>query len=90
MSRECIHIANLKCSGCAATIRDRLTKISQVEVHHINEEEGLVELSYPDAATRQLIKDKLYSLGYPEVTEENGLLLQAKSYASCMIGRLKS
>ena len=27
-------------------------------------------------------------LGYPEATEENGLLLQLKSFASCMTGRV--
>jgi len=32
----------------------------------------------------------LYDLGYPEATEENGLLLQIKSYASCMVGRISN
>ncbi len=26
-------------------------------------------------------------MGYPEATAENGLLMQAKSYANCMVGK---
>jgi hypothetical protein len=37
---------------------------------------------------RDMLTSRLYKLGYPEATEKNGLLLQLKSYASCMIGRL--
>ena len=33
---------------------------------------------------------KLHALGYPEATEKNGLMLQIKSYASCMRGRIKN
>ncbi|MFY0645141.1 MAG: heavy-metal-associated domain-containing protein [Bacteroidia bacterium] len=90
MNTEVIHIANLKCSGCAATITDRLNKIGDVQVLNVNEDEGAVTVDYENDSTRKLIIDKLHSLGYPEATEENGLLLQAKSYASCMIGRIKS
>ena len=36
---------------------------------------------------RKKIISKLHDLGYPEATEENGLLLKLKSFASCMIGR---
>jgi copper chaperone len=39
---------------------------------------------------RQKIIDKLYSLGYPEATEKNGLLLQLKSYTSCMLGKINN
>jgi hypothetical protein len=43
---------------------------------------------YDDNVDREKITNKLHSLGYPEATEENGLLLQIKSYASCMLGKL--
>ena len=39
---------------------------------------------------RQVIIDRLLQLGYPEATEKNGLLLQLKSYGSCMIGRINN
>ncbi|MFM9943843.1 MAG: hypothetical protein ACKVQB_01280, partial [Bacteroidia bacterium] len=39
---------------------------------------------------RKVIIDKLHSLGYPEATEKNGLLLQLKSYTSCMIGKINN
>ncbi|HCD66894.1 MAG TPA: heavy metal transporter, partial [Bacteroidetes bacterium] len=31
---------------------------------------------------------KLSAMGYPEATAENGLLMKAKSYANCMIGKV--
>ena len=37
---------------------------------------------------RNTITAQLKKIGYPEATEENGLLLQLKSYASCIIGKL--
>jgi hypothetical protein len=36
------------------------------------------------------ITAQLKGIGYIEATEENGLILQLKSYASCMIGKLSS
>jgi hypothetical protein len=41
-----------------------------------------------DFSVQEKIIEKLHELGYPEATEENDLLLQLKSYASCMIGRV--
>jgi copper chaperone len=39
---------------------------------------------------RNTITAQLTAIHYPEVTEQNGLLLQLKSYTSCMIGKLSS
>ena len=50
----------------------------------------VVDITYVNDFTIKAIIDKLYTLGYPEATEENGLLLQMKSYASCMIGRMNN
>lgn len=88
MKTEKYIIANLKCSGCAHTITTRLLEIPGVVTVDVDNEEDAVTTSYDFPATRELITAKLYSLGYPEATEENGLLLQVKSYASCMIGRI--
>lgn len=88
MQTEKIIIANLKCSGCAHTITTKLFDIAGVAIVDVNTEEDAVTIAFDLPATRELIIAKLYSLGYPEATEENGLLLQVKSYASCMIGRI--
>lgn len=88
MIKETIKVANVKCHGCGATIRNRLSDVYGVNSVTVIPEEDTVEVEYAETTSRDLIIDKLYSLGYPEATEENGLLLQLKSYASCMVGRI--
>ncbi|NDC30529.1 MAG: heavy-metal-associated domain-containing protein [Bacteroidetes bacterium] len=88
MKTEEIILANIKCDGCATTIKNELLKITGVENAEVRKEEDLVKISYDEHLDRAIIIKKLYSLGYPEATEENGLLLQVKSYASCMLGRI--
>lgn len=87
MKTEKIYIANLKCGGCATTITTELLKIEGVINVQVDNENDCVEITY-DNVERQIIVNKLHNLGYPEATDENGLLLQLKSYASCMIGRV--
>lgn len=89
MKTEKILIANLKCGGCENTIKSTISKIEGVESVIVNQEEDSVTINHSGKATREDFTKKLHSLGYPEATEENGLLLQLKSYASCMIGRIK-
>lgn len=88
MKTERIVIANLKCSGCENTIKTKLSEIKGVESVAVNQEEDAVTIHFNGAATKEDFTKKLHSLGYPEATEENGLLLQLKSYASCMAGRI--
>lgn len=88
MKTEEIILANIKCEGCATTIKNELLKITGVENAEVRKEEDMVKISYDEHLDRAVIIKKLYSLGYPEATEENGLLLQVKSYASCMLGRI--
>jgi copper chaperone CopZ len=88
MKTEEIILANIKCDGCATTIKNELLKITGVENAEVRNEEDLVKISYDEHLDRAVIINKLLSLGYPEATEENGLLLQVKSYASCMLGRI--
>ena len=87
MIQEKIIIANLKCKGCATTIEKELLKIKGVKEVRIDVEGNAVDVNF-SKVDRSAIIHKLHSLGYPEATEKNGLLLQLKSYGSCMIGRL--
>lgn len=89
MTTENIIIANLKCSGCATTIKKELEKLEGVQNVIVDPETDSVDLSYENIE-RDVIIQKLHSLGYPEATEKNGLLLQLKSYASCMIGKINN
>jgi copper chaperone len=88
MNTEKIIIANLKCDGCATTIKNKLNELDGVESVTVNHEEDAVTVVHSGSVQREAITQKLHALGYPEATEENGLLLQLKSYASCMIGRI--
>ncbi|WP_394758819.1 heavy-metal-associated domain-containing protein [Flavobacterium sp.] len=88
MKTEKITIANLKCGGCETTIKKGLLKIDGVTSVKIDQETDTVHVTYDDNIEREKITNKLHSMGYPEATEENGLLLKIKSYASCMIGKI--
>lgn len=89
MTNERIFIANLKCSGCATMIKKEVEKIEGVQSVLVDKDNDALDVSYENVEREVIIK-KLHSLGYPEATEENGLLLQLKSYASCMIGRINN
>ncbi len=90
MKTEEIIIANLKCSGCATTIKTELLKLSGVAAAEVINDKDMVKVTYDNNANRQTIIDKLHDLGYPEATEKNGLLLQLKSYTNCMIGKVNN
>lgn len=89
MKTEIIKVANLKCSGCANTISKELNELDGVVRTLVDVEDNSVTVVHEDI-NRQIIIDRLHELGYPEATEKNGLLLQLKSYGSCMIGRINN
>ncbi len=89
MKTEEIIIANLKCNGCASTIKKELLSLNGVQNVAVDVEKDAVNITY-DNIERESIINKLHSLGYPEATEKNGLLLQIKSYGSCMVGRMNN
>lgn len=86
--KENILVANLKCSGCANTIKRNISEMPGVQTVEVDADTDTVTVAYEDSLQRDSITKKLSSLGYPEATEENGLLMQLKSYASCIIGRI--
>lgn len=89
MYNHTIIVANLKCNGCAATIREELMKMRNVSRVEVDVDQDTVTLS-GDHFSREDVVTRLHALGYPEATEKNGLLLQLKSYASCMRGRIRN
>ena len=89
MKTETIVVANLKCSGCATTIKQELCKISSVLNVEVDIERDTVNVQHSHVERKKIV-EKLHSLGYPEATEENGLLLQLKSFTSCMAGRINN
>ncbi|UAM97491.1 heavy-metal-associated domain-containing protein [Polaribacter litorisediminis] len=84
-----IKIENLKCGGCAATIKKGLLSIEGIEDIAINIEDSLVSVH----ATENVliaVKEKLSKLGYPEVGDKNTVLHKAKSFVSCAVGKMDS
>lgn len=91
MKTEEIIIANLKCNGCASTIKKEISKLPSVHAVAVDVENDKVVVTYDhEEETRPTIIHSLHALGYPEATEKNGLLLQLKSYTSCMVGKLSN
>jgi copper chaperone len=87
MITETLNVANMKCSGCAHSITTKLGEINGLSSSEVNIDEGTIAVHYEMPEVQAVILTKLSSMGYPEATAENGLLMQAKSYANCMIGK---
>ncbi|MBK8845671.1 MAG: heavy-metal-associated domain-containing protein [Bacteroidetes bacterium] len=87
---ETIVVANLKCDGCATTIRNKIGDLKGVSAVEVQNDKDIVLVTHDAFVDRETITSKLLSLGYPEATEENGLLTQIKSYMSCMVGRMSN
>lgn len=84
-----IYIENLKCGGCAATIKKGISAIDGVSEININVDESLVEVTTKSDVIIA-VKDKLAKMGYPEVGDVNTFLHKAKSYVSCATGKMSS
>lgn len=87
MKIERITVENLKCSGCAATIRKSLMQMDGVEFVDVDTEKSLVEAEVQDRVMRHAMIEQLARLGYPEAGTGN-LLQRGISYVSCMIGKV--
>lgn len=90
MKTENITIANLSCGGCVHTITKKLTAISGVEKVEVDLKTNNVSVNHNETVNREQLTQMLLSLGYPEATEKNGLLMQLKSVTSCLTGKLSN
>lgn len=82
-----IFVHNIKCGGCANSIKSKLEKIDGVKNISIDIEEGKVSFDTSDQNIINSIKSTLKKMGYPE--GDPTTFESAKSYVSCMIGRMK-
>lgn len=83
-----IHIQNLKCGGCASTIKNKVSELEGVAGVEVDTSESTVRIDYSGENVLLKAKQKLAVLGYPEVDAQNGLITQVKSFVSCAVGRL--
>jgi len=85
-----INVENIKCGGCASTIRSRLEAMEGVNTIDVDITEGIVTVDGAED-TRAAVTAKLLKLGYPESGTAEGIAAakaRAKSFVSCAVGRI--
>ncbi|GKT11907.1 MAG: copper chaperone [Thiomicrorhabdus sp.] len=90
-----ISVENIKCGGCANSIRQKLTALEGIESVDVDVDTGQITISLASQVDQDSmeakIKAKLLSIGYPEVGTVEGLTsvgVKAKSFVSCAIGKM--
>ena len=87
-----INVENIKCGGCASTIRTKLEAMDGVKNVDVVIDEGIVKVDGVDD-TREAVTARLLKLGYPESGTAEGIAAataKAKSFVSCAVGRISS
>ena len=87
-----INVENIKCGGCASTIRSKLEAMDGVEKIDVSIDEGIVNVDAADS-TREAVAARLLKLGYPESGTAEGIAAakaRAKSFVSCAVGRMSA
>ncbi len=91
---QTFEVANIRCGGCASTIRTALDMegFTSVKVDLISDPRK-VTAEIENDERLELFKKVLRDHGYPLAEEENNLIetagLKAKSFVSCAVGKLK-
>lgn len=83
-----IKIQNLKCGGCANTVTRGINSIKGVSDVSVSVETSEISFNITTADLLGSVKQKLISLGYPEISDSNSTILKAKSFVSCATGRV--
>jgi len=86
-----ITVDNLKCGGCAGSIKKGLKSFPEVKEVTVDIDQEQVEVICEDFFPLEKIKTKLEAMGYPERGSKTGLdkfMAGARSYVSCAIGKL--
>ena len=85
-----IQVENIKCGGCAGTIKKNMLKDGRVSGVEVDIEQGMVTIDSTDDA-RDNFSAILLKMGYPESGTIEGLSAakaKAKSYVSCAVGKV--
>ena len=85
-----IAVENIKCDGCASSIRSKLTEQELVRTVEVDVEQGEVHVE-GNPEWREQVAVALAKMGYPEVGSVEGIkaaAAKAKSFVSCAIGRI--
>ena len=83
-----ILVENIKCHGCANTIKREISRMENVSDVNVDVEKGAVSITHNgNAELEKSITIKLRKLGYP-LQGTGGRGNKVKSYVSCAIGRM--
>ena len=85
-----IQVENIKCGGCAATIKKNLLTDKRISNVEVDVEQGLVTITTSEDAVADY-KAALMKMGYPESGTAEGIAAaraKAKSFVSCAIGKV--
>ena len=89
---QMIEVENIKCGGCANTIKKKLEERYSPESSEIDIEQGTVRYEHEsEAALSTEVEEALLALGYPKRGSVEGLgnvKAKAVSFVSCAIGRI--
>ncbi len=83
-----IEILNLKCNGCANTVKKGLLNIEGIDKVDVDLENSKVIVPTIDEQIIEKVKSKLSKMGYPELGDANTMFHKAKSFVSCASGRM--
>lgn len=85
-----IAVENIKCGGCANSIRSKLLERELARAVEVDIERGEVKID-GNPEWRDQVVLALSRMGYPEVGSVEGMqaaAAKAKSFVSCAIGRI--
>lgn len=85
---EKIEVQNLKCGGCAGTIKSKIALVDGVDSVDVDVEASLVTVTVSDSKSLEKVVIRLSELGYPKTGNHNGLGQKAKSFVSCAVGKM--
>jgi copper chaperone len=92
-----LQVENIKCGGCASSIRKGLLSDTRVKDVNVDVEQGKISIdvsansSAADESIRNELAAALLKMGYPESGTAEGIRAakaKAKSFVSCAIGRV--
>ena len=90
--KHVIDVENIKCGGCANSIKGKLGALEGVSGVQVDIENGRISLEAPEDSRASLVETLLAS-GYPETGSVEGIKAakaKARSFVSCAIGRMGS
>ncbi len=85
-----INILNLKCNGCANTIKKGLLSLEGINEVEVTLEKSEIKINEVSEEIFMEVKEKLSKMGYPEVGDANTVMHKAKSFVSCATGKMSN